>query len=353
MKNIAQILVSPEASLKQALRRMDEAGSKIVFAADGEGRLRGSLSDGDIRRWILKGRDIGARVDLVMVKKPRYLAEGYSEEEARRLVVDLKLQCVPVVDGRRRIKGAVWWFDFFKEKTEKGPRLGLPVVIMAGGKGTRLAPLTNILPKPLTPIGDTTIAQKIMDRFAQYGCEKVYMSVNFKANLIKAYFSDAGQRYRIKFVEEKKPLGTAGSLYLLRRRIKNTFFLSNCDILIEADYADILRFHRARKNKMTIVGSMKHFAVPYGVCDIRNGGDLVSVREKPEYDFLVNTGMYLLEPDLFQLIPVNRPMNMPELIAKCLASGIKVGVYPISEKSWVDTGEWNQLRETLRRLESK
>lgn len=350
MKKIGQILVSPDEPLKHALKLMDEVGSKIVFAAGPDSRLEGALSDGDIRRWILKGGDILTKVSRVMVKKPRYLTEGYGDDEAKRLVVDEQLECVPVLDGEKRIKGAVWWFDFLKDKVRKTPSLNLPVVIMAGGKGTRLAPLTNILPKPLTPIGDSTITQHIIDRFAQYGCTDIYMSVNFKANLIKAYFSDAGPKYKIKFVEEKKPLGTAGSLFLLKRKIKKTFFMSNCDVMVDADYSDIVDFHRRRGNKITIVGSMKHFTIPYGVCDIKNGGDLTGVREKPEYDFLVNTGMYLIEPEVFGCVPNNKLMHMPELLEKCLAEGIKVGVYPISDKSWVDTGQWEQLQETLQRL---
>jgi len=350
---ISKILVKPDDTIKQVLRRMDEAGSKVVFVAGKESDLLGALSDGDIRRWILKGGLISAKASAVMAREPKYLPEGYTSEEAKKLVVDERYECVPVIDARRRIKGAVWWFDFFKEAPRKGTRLALPVVIMAGGKGTRLAPMTNILPKPLTPIGDSTVTQHIMDRFARYGCTDVYMSVNFKANLIKAYFSDAGPRYRIKFVEEEKPLGTAGSLGLLRRRIKKTFFLINCDVLVDADYADILDFHRARRNMITIVGSMKHFTVPYGVCDIKKGGDLVSTREKPEYDFLVNTGLYLMEPGILSRVPANRPMHMPELIDKCLAGGIKVGVYPISDKSWADTGQWQPLQDTLLKLGEK
>lgn len=350
MERINKVFISPDLHIKNALKKMDEAGEKILFAVGPGNVLLGALSDGDIRRWILKGGRLTAKASSVMNPKPHSLPEGYDPAEARRLVVEERFECVPVLDEKRRVKTAVWWFDFFKDKTQKAAKLGLPVVIMAGGKGTRLAPLTNILPKPLTPIGDSTITQHIIDRFAQYGCNKIYMSVNFKANLIKAYFSDAGPKYRIKFVEEKKPLGTAGSLYLLRRRVKTTFFLSNCDVMVDADYSDIVNFHRERRNKITIVGSMKHFTIPYGVCDIKSGGDLVSVREKPDYDFLVNTGMYVMEPELFAHIPDNRLMHMPELIEKCLAGKIKVGVYPISDKSWVDTGQWEQLQETLQRL---
>lgn len=350
MKNIEQILVGPGDTVKHALKRMDEVGSKLVFAADGERALLGALSDGDVRRWILKGGGLSAKISQVMVRKPRYLAEGYTQAEARRLVVDRQLECVPVLDAEGRIKGAVWWYDFFKEKEHAAARLGLPVVIMAGGKGTRLAPITNILPKPLMPIGDKPITQHIIERFARYGCRKVYFSVNFKANLIKAYFGDLGGDYDFEFIEEPKPLGTAGSLYLLKRKVKRTFFLTNCDVLVDADYADIAKFHRESGNKVTIVGSMKHFTIPYGTCEIANGGGLLAVREKPEFDFLVNTGMYMMEPEALKLIPDQGFMHMTELIDKCLKKGVRIGVYPISEKSWVDTGQWEQLQETLDRL---
>lgn len=353
MEKINRIIVSPELTVKQALKKMDEAGGKILLVAAADRRLLGAVTDGDVRRWILKGGRLTVKISSVMNPKPHFLTQGYSPELARELVVTRKFECVPVLDPAGRIINAVWWFDFFKDKAHKSGKLGLPVVIMAGGKGTRLAPLTNILPKPLTPIGDSTIAQHIMDSFAQFGCRDIYMSINFKAPLIKAYFSDAGPNYRIKFIEEKKPLGTAGSLYLLKKKIKKTFFLINCDVVVDADYSDIVQFHRSRGNMITIVGSMKHFTIPYGVCDIRNGGDLVGVREKPEYDFLVNTGMYVIEPEMLAHIPDNVLMHMPELIEKCLEKGIKTGVYPISDKSWGDTGQWDQLTETLQRLAAK
>lgn len=350
MKKISRILIGPDDTIKHALKKMDEAGSKIVFVTGGDNVLAGALSDGDIRRWILKGGHISAKAEAVMARAPKYLKEGYTREQAEELVVKLQLECVPVVDSRRRVKAAVWWFDFFKDQSHKAAKLNLPVVIMAGGKGVRLAPITNILPKPLMPIGDKPITQHIMERFSNYGCRQFYMSVNFKAKLIKAYFSDVSGDYSLDFIEEPKPLGTAGSLYLLKRKIRKTFFLTNCDVLVDADYADIVKFHRGRRNKITIVGSMKHFTIPYGTCEIKPGGDLLAVREKPEYDFLVNTGMYLIEPEVLKLIPDQGFMHMTELIEKCLKTGVKTGVYPISEKSWADTGQWEQLQETLDRL---
>ena len=350
MEKISRILIGPDETIKQAFKKMDEAGSKIVFVVGKENILIGALSDGDIRRWILKDGQISAKVEMVMARHPKYLEEGYSQETAKELVVTERFECVPVLDAQKRIKGAVWWYDFFKDKSHKTAKLNLPVVIMAGGKGARLAPITNILPKPLMPIGDKPITQHIMERFANYGCRKVYMSVNFKAKLIKAYFSDVSGDYDLDFIEEPKPLGTAGSLYLLKRKLKKTFFLTNCDVLIDADYADIVKFHRERGNKITIIGSMKHFTIPYGTCEIKNGGDLLAVREKPEYDFLVNTGMYVIEPEVIKLIPDQAFMHMTELIEICLKKGVRLGVYPISEKSWVDMGQWEQLQETLERM---
>lgn len=350
MENISKILISPGDTVKIAFKKMDEAGSKIVFVV-GEGKeLLGALSDGDIRRWILSGGKISTRVQNVMTRAPKFLREGYSAESAKDLVVKKRLECVPIVDAKMRIKGAVWWYDFFSDKSTKNARLNLPVVVMAGGKGSRLAPITNILPKPLMPVGDKPIAQHIMDRFAKYGCDRIYMSVNFKANIIKAYFGEVCDDYNLEFVEEPMPLGTVGSLYLLRKKLKQSFFLTNCDVLVEADYADIFKFHRRRRNLITIVGSMKHFTIPYGTCRIRNGGDLISVHEKPEYDFLVSTGMYVIEPEVLKYIPDQTFMHMTDLIEKCLKSSVKIGVYPISEKSWVDAGQWEQLQEALSRI---
>lgn len=350
MEKISRILIKPEDTVKRALKTMDEASSKIVFVVEKENTLVGALSDGDIRRWILKGGHLNAQVYGVMAKTPRYLKIGYSQDAAKELVINERFECVPVVDQKKRIKGAVWWFDFFKDKTIVNSKVDSPVVIMAGGRGVRLAPITNILPKPLMPIGEKPITQHIIDRFRNFGCSKVYMSVNFKAKLIRAYFSDVDGGCEIEFIEEPKPLGTAGSLYLLKRKIKETFFLTNCDVLVDTDYSDLMKFHKESGNKITIVGSMKHFTIPYGTCEIKNGGDLVAVHEKPEYDFLVNTGMYVIEPGVLKMIPDQTFIHMTDVIGECLKRGVKTGVYPISEKSWVDTGQWEQLQETLSRL---
>ena len=184
----------------------------------------------------------------------------------------------------------------------------------------------------------------------QRGCTDVYLTVSYKANLIKAYFKDLTRDYEVNFVDEPEPLGTAGSLSMLRGAIGSTFFVTNCDVLIEADYADLLAFHRESGNHMTVVGSLKHFTIPYGVCEIAAGGRLTGMSEKPSYDYIVSTGMYVMEPEVLDDIPDGRFFHMTELIDDYMRRGVKVGVYPISEKSWLDMGQFEELSEMRSRL---
>jgi len=218
---------------------------------------------------------------------------------------------------------------------------------MAGGKGTRLDPFTKVLPKPLIPIGERTIIDIIMDKFYQNGIKEFYISINHKSRMIKSYFEEANTKFIIHYLEENQPLGTAGSLKLLEGKIEGSLLVSNCDIIIDTDYSEIIEFHEKKKYDMTIVGSFRHYVIPYGVCEISNGGSLKEIREKPEYDFLVNTGMYVLEPDVLVPIPVNKFYHITDLINEYLKRQEKVGVYPISEKwyqIWIGMNSTKFLR---------
>lgn len=353
MERLKKIIVKPGVSIKQALKQMDEAGEKILFVGDDDNRLLGVVTDGDIRKWIIDNRSLSHPISKVMNKTPIYLKNDYSSGEAKNLMLSNRIECLPVLDKKKKIISAIWWLDLFQARPKKKDAMNIPVVIMAGGEGTRLAPFTKILPKPLMPVGDKTIIEMIIDRFAEYGCKEFYLSLNYKSNLIKAYFSDFPHDYKIHYLHENKPLGTAGSLSLLKGKIKSTFCVSNCDILIDADYSDIMKFHKENGNMITMVGSMKHFAIPYGVCKIHNGGKLKKITEKPEFDFLVNTGMYMLEPAALDLIPPNRFYHITDLINGLLKKGKNAGVYPVSEKSWLDMGQWEELQETLNKFEAK
>lgn len=343
-------LVAPDLSLSEGLRRLDEFGRKVIFVADAERRLLGVVTDGDVRRWIIAGKELDRPVSEAMNYEPIVLAEGFAPEEARELFSVHGVDCIPVLDAEGLVVSAVWWVDVLEPKAAEIEPLGIPLVVMAGGKGSRLAPYTKVLPKPLLPIGEVPIAELIIDRFVQHGCTDVYLTVNYMANLIKAYFKDVSRDYEVHVVDESEPLGTAGSLSMLKGTIESTFFVTNCDILIEANYADVLKFHRESGNHMTVVGSLKHFTIPYGVCEIAAGGRLTGMSEKPSYDYIVSTGMYVMEPEVLDDIPVGRLFHVTDLIDDYMRRGVNVGVYPISEKSWLDMGQFEELSEMRSRL---
>jgi len=219
---------------------------------------------------------------------------------------------------------------------------------MAGGKGSRLKPITNIIPKPLIPLGEKTIVEIIMNKFIEVGCNNFFMSVNYRADFIKHYFKTLNDdTYKIRYFQEKKPLGTAGSLFLLKDKISTTFFVTNCDIIIEQDYREIYDYHKDVKNELTIVTALKHYKIPYGIIETSENGQLISLSEKPEYTFKINSGLYILEPHLLNEIPENKFFHITQIIEKIKKRNGKIGAFPISEKSWIDIGEWKVYLENI------
>ena len=348
---ITKLLVGPDEPIGSVLKRMDEAGRRIMFVVGVERHLLGLVTDGDIRRWIIDGKSLDGAVADAMNVTPITVPEEEPDESVKALMIERKIDCVPLVSAAGTLVSAMWWVDLFAEEPPvELEQLGVPVVIMAGGEGSRLAPYTKVLPKPLIPIGDVPIVELIIEKFVAFGCRRVYLSVNYKANLIKAYFRDIACDYDISFVDEPKPLGTAGSLSMLAGEIATSFFVSNCDVIIDADYADVLRFHRENGNQLTLVSSLKNFTIPYGVCETASGGQLVGISEKPSFDYLVSTGMYVMEPGVLADIPADRFYHITDLINDYITRGIKIGVYPVSERSWMDMGQLGELSDMRQRM---
>ncbi|NQU84277.1 MAG: mannose-1-phosphate guanylyltransferase, partial [Mariniphaga sp.] len=201
---------------------------------------------------------------------------------------------------------------------------------------------------PLIPLDKKTIAEHIIDNFKNIGCNKFYFSINYKSEMIKQYFKELDKNYSVEFFEEDKPLGTAGSLHLLNGKIDKTFFISNCDIIIKDDYREIYKYHKEYKNELTIVGSFRHYHIPYGTLETGEDGRLISLQEKPQLSFLINSGMYILEPHLINEIPKNEFFHITDLIVKIKARNGRVGVFPVSEKSWIDIGEWDKYLRVIK-----
>ncbi len=347
--NIQDIMINEDINIRQAAKVLDKTAKQVLLITE-DNKLRAVLTDGDIRRWILKNGDLSAPVKEIANYSPKYTTET-ERYKAKRLMKKYSISSIPVVSTEGEVKSIIFWNDLDMASVEKKPSLDIPVVIMAGGLGTRLYPYTKILPKPLIPIGDIPIVERIINRFKEFGCNEYYLTVNYKKNMIKAYFEEVVKNYNIYYIEEDKPLGTGGSLYFLKDKIKSTFFVSNCDILIDSDYEAMYDYHKENKNFITMVCAVKNMVIPYGVVNLNNEGNIQSMVEKPEYSFLTNTGMYIIEPEALQLIKKDTFIHLPDIVKECMDKGMKVGVYPITERAWMDMGQPDEMQEMMKRLE--
>jgi len=346
--NIQDIMINEDINIRQAAKVLDKTAKQVLLITQ-DNKLRAVLTDGDIRRWILKNGDLSAPVKEIANYSPKYITET-ERYKAKRLMKKYSISSIPVVSTEGEVKSIIFWNDLDMASVEKKPSLDIPVVIMAGGLGTRLYPYTKILPKPLIPIGDIPIVERIINRFKEFGCNEYYLTVNYKKNMIKAYFEEVVKNYNIYYIEEDKPLGTGGSLYFLKDKIKSTFFVSNCDILIDSDYEAMYDYHKENKNFITMVCAVKNMVIPYGVVNLNNEGNIQSMVEKPEYSFLTNTGMYIIEPEALQLIKNDTFIHLPDIAKECMDKGMKVGVYPITERAWMDMGQLDEMENMAKRL---
>lgn len=335
------------ATLLKAFKKMDAIDKKLLIVLN-ENKFYGLLSAGDIQRAIIQNKPLETKVADVLRKNIRIAKPEDSFETIRQMMFDFRMELCPVVNEQHEIVKVYFWEEVFQEKHPQPKTLfNLPVVIMAGGFGSRLQPITNVLPKPLIPIGEKTILEHIFERFAKHGCDTFHISVNYKAELIEYYLKNLNLPYKLSYFKEGKPMGTAGSLSLLKDRITETFFVSNCDILIEQDYSEILEYHNNNKNDITIVAALKHYPIPYGTIETTRNGQLVSLQEKPELTFKINSGMYILEPHVLHQVPENHFFHITHLIEIIHQSGGNVGVFPVSEKSWKDIGEWDEYLKNI------
>lgn len=340
---LSQMLISSDESMLHALKQMDSIQRKLLIVFEND-IFMSVLSIGDIQRAIINNKSLETPISEVMRKKIRvsHIEEDIDVIKAR--MMELRIECMPVLNEKSELVNVLFWEDLFPaEQKQHRIELDLPVVIMAGGKGTRLQPITNVLPKPLIPIGEKTIIEHIMDRFLEVGCDHFYISINHKAEFLKYYLGQlANPDYHITYIQEENPLGTVGSLSLIQDQIDRPFFLSNCDILVNERYEEIYSYHQGEGNELTLVAALKHYKIPYGTIESTIGGELVHLTEKPEITLKINTGLYLLEPHLLKEIPKNQFYHMTQLIEKIKMRNGKVGVFPVSEGSWQDIGEWRE-----------
>ena len=334
-------IVDARRTIIQTMMLMDElfVKSLLVFPED---RFLGIITNGDLQRAIIAKVPFETPIEKVVNNaSKRYARVEDDQESIRAWMMQNRAEMMPLLNSKGELVDAVFWEDILGDALPLDERkLDLPVVIMAGGRGMRLKPLTNVIPKPLVPIGDKTILERIMDQFEAIGCSKFYLSVNYKSEMIRFYLGQVDHIYDVEYFEETEPLGTIGSVSLLKGKIDTPFFVSNCDILVDQDYRDVYDYHLESQNDLTVVSAVKNFRIPYGVIETGDNGLLTGLKEKPDLTYMINTGVYLLNPECILEIPEGTFFHITHLIERIKDKGGRVGCFPVSEHSWKDMGEW-------------
>ena len=349
MKNIEKFKISFTETIKGVVENMDKNSLGICICVDQNDYVRGIFTEGDFRKAVYKGINLNEKVKKIMNKDYYFLKKNYKIYQAENIFKNEHTNYIPILD-RKKLLGLISREKFLKNRKPLVKNLSNVVIIIAGGKGLRLDPFTRILPKPLIPINNEPIIKKIMNEFSNFGMKNFYVTLGDRGKMVKGYFYDHNLPFSIRYSEESKPLGTAGSLSFFNNKFENPVFVTNCDVILKTNYNEILEFHKKSKNDLTIVASMKHVVVPYGICKITKRGNLINITEKPEYDFLANTGFYIMEPKTLSLVPKNRYIDMHNLIKILNNKKRKIGVYPVPSNSWSDVGNWSEYNKSLPRI---
>ncbi len=339
MDDIQRFIGSDKLTVSEAMQRIDKNTNGILFIVNDEGSLVGCVTDGDIRRYLLAGGQMSGLVKDASNKNPKV---ARTDAEAKQLYHKKNFIVIPIVDENRKIT-ALYTGDVREIRQRNA--LNIPVVINAGGRGTRLNPFTKVLPKPLIPVGDIPIIEHIMKEYQSYGCNEFHIIVNYKKELMKAYFAENENHYHINWYDEEKPLGTGGGLTLLRGKFKDTFFFANCDALLTANYESMVKFHKDNGNVITMICAYKNLNIPYGVVEMGANGIIEEMKEKPLMSFLTNTGIYIVEPEVVDDMVDGEAVGFPDIIERQRQKGKKVAVFPVSENDWMDMGQISELEK--------
>ena len=328
-----KFLITKDMNIQQALIKLDESMGLGLIVVDELNKLHGTITDGDIRRAISAGLHLDSTIDQIMFRSPKTAEYNTPDIELRKLTNDHRIKLIPIIkDG---IVVDVFTVDLEETKD-------IPVVLMAGGLGTRLGHLTKDCPKPMLDVAGKPVLHRIIEKFTRVGFRKFFISVNFKAEMIEDYFKDGSDfGCEIKYLKEEKRMGTAGSLSLLPGNLKGPLVIANGDLLTLVDFRRLVSFHQQHQAPMTICTRKYEFQVPFGVVKV-NDGFVQSIDEKPTQVFNVSAGVYVINANVLRLIPNDDYFDMPSLIEKVMSSGEKTCCFPMVEQ-WIDIGQVSDL----------
>jgi dTDP-glucose pyrophosphorylase/predicted transcriptional regulator len=333
------VLVSDSTTIKEALLLLDRTGLQILLVVDSDKKLLGTITDGDIRRGFLKGLTLTDVIETIVFSTPTVALITDSNKDVIKKAVNAKIHQIPVVDESNKVVGLKEIDELLKPSIKPNK-----VILMVGGLGARLYPLTKDTPKPMLKVGNKPILHTIVDGFSSYGYVEVIMCVNYKADAIKSYFGN-GEKFGIKieYVLEEDRMGTAGALSLLSSRPKEPFFVMNGDLLTNINFESLQDYHVSQDAMATMCVREYDFEVPYGVVNIE-GNKIISIIEKPTQKFFVSAGIYMLSPDALGLIPNRQYYDMPTLFDKIIERNETIVSFPIHEY-WLDIGRLNEFEQ--------
>ena len=333
MINHSEITINKNQTIKEALQIIDKGAIRIAIVLDETQKVIGTLTDGDIRRGLLNSLTLDSTIDNLYFKTPTLANINDSKEAIIQKAITKRLYQIPIVDDNGKLVDIEDLASLLKVTTKRNR-----VILMAGGLGTRLRPLTENIPKPLLKVGNKPILETIIENFAKYGFVNITISVNYKADMIKEYFGDGSKLgVNIDYIQETKRLGTAGALSLIKNRPQEPFFVMNADLLTNVNFSHLLDFHSFENSIATMCVREYDYQVPYGVIET-NGSDIVSIKEKPIQSFFVNAGIYTLSPQVFEIIPKNEFYDMPTLFEDMIQKELKTISFPVHEY-WMDIGK--------------
>ena len=341
---LKNLVISENLTIREALKKVEMSGQRCIYI-EKNNKLIGSLTDGDLRKLIIKNINLNKKIINFYNKNPKYLdKKNFSISKAKKLFLKHKIDSLPITEKKKIIE-VISWRDIVKNKnfTQKNS-----IFIIAGGRGERLMPFTSILPKPLIPINGIPIIKLIINSFNKDEVEEIFVSVNYKDSIIKSYLKSEIKDKKIIFLNEKKPLGTIGSVKLANsKNLTNNVIISFCDIFFQTGMKSVLDFHEKNKNDLTIVIAQKKIQVPYGVCKISKKGNFIRIDEKPTTKQFVNVGYYILNKKMFKYITKGKRMDVTELIKKIKSGKNKIKVFPIEDENWFDVGQWSNYKNTI------
>lgn len=337
MIDLTHLLISPDASLQDAVAAIDRGVRQVALVVDGDMRLIAVVTDGNIRRGLLRGLGLDAPVAEVMTTNPIRIQQNKGIEAARRLMRQRQLHHMPIVDANERLIDLLWIDDIASP-----PCKTTSVILMAGGLGMRLRPLTESVPKPMLNIGGRPILEQILQSFSEQGFVKFILSVNYLGEMIREHFGDGSAfGVEIDYVEEPVRMGTAGALSLLPELPDEPVIVMNGDLLTSIRFDALLKFHHETDAAVTLCARQFDMQVPYGVIETE-GTRLRGIVEKPVHSYFVSAGVYVLSPEVIAELEPGTPLDMPDLLARLTARGDTVSVFPLREY-WLDIGRIEDL----------